>query len=326
MTLLEAPDDAEAQFAHAAPLRRDRRAAASHKQAVAQQRWGWSQTLVIIIAALGVGILVYPSAASWLSAMKHDTDVSGYVQSIENLPDAEVSELLDAAREYNKNLPAGPLRDPYALGADGQQTAVGGGTDVYFDTLSIDGSETMARVRIRAIDSDLPVFHGTDDETLARGVGHLFGSSLPVGGPNTHAVLTGHSGYVQSTLFDNLKDVELGDTIIVSVLGEDLYYEVDQIDTVLPNETDQLRQMPGQDLITLVTCTPTGVNTHRLLVRAERVDAPVGEDAGTTVIPNNIDPAGFPWWAVALVGVPLVAFLIIKPRRRRQPRRRVGNP
>lgn len=323
MTLLEAPNDTEAPLAPAAPLRRDRRVAAQQNQAKAPQRWGWSQTLVMIIAALGVGILVYPAASSWLSALKHDTEVNGYVQSIENLPAADVEEKLAAAREYNKDLPAGPLRDPYALGADGQQTAVGGGTEAYFEALSIEGSETMARVRIPAIDSDLPVFHGTDDETLARGIGHLFGSSLPVGGPNSHAVLTGHSGFVQSTLFDNLDQVEIGDTIIISVLGEDLYYEVDQIDTVLPNETEQLRQIPGEDLITLVTCTPTGVNTHRLLVRAERVDAPAGEEAGTTVIADDIDPAGFPWWAVALLGVPLVAFMIIKPRRRR-PRRRTG--
>ncbi len=281
--------------------------------AAPERRWGLSHILIMIVALVGVALLVYPSAASWLSALKHDTEVDGYVQTVDNLAGAETSALLAQARAYNENLPAGPLRDPYALGADGQQTAVGDGSDAYFKTLAVPGSDAMARVRIPSIGVDLPVYHGTSDETLARGIGHLFGSGLPVGGAGNHAVLTGHSGFVQSKLFDDLDKVALGDTVVVSVLNQDLYYRVDQILTVLPDETESLRQVPGHDYVSLVTCTPTGVNTHRLLVRAERVDAPE-TDRSRVTIANTTDPAGFPWWAIALVGIPTAVFFVIRPR------------
>ncbi|MGK3948747.1 class C sortase [Microbacterium sp. K2] len=277
-------------------------------------RWGWNQSIVMLIATVGIAVLVYPTAASWFSAWSHDTDVDGYVQSVEQIPDEAVAEMLATAEAYNENLPTGPLRDPYALGADGQQTAIGEGAAAYFDTLSADGTDAMARVRIPRIHVDLPIFHGTDEETLSRGIGHLYGSSLPVGGPGTHSVLTGHNGFVQATLFDDIDELVAGDVIVVTALGEDLYYEVDQTTTVLPDEADELRQVAGKDYLTLVTCTPTGVNTHRLLVRAERVDAPT-EGSSVTTIDDTTDPAGFPWWALLVVGVPALTFVVVMPRR-----------
>lgn len=277
-------------------------------------RWGWSQTVVVLIAAIGIVVLVYPTAASWFSAWSHDTDVDGYVQSVAGVPDAERRELLEAARSYNENLPAGPLRDPYALGVDGQQTAIGDGAEAYFDTLRTDGTDVMARVRIPRIHVDLPVYHGTAEETLAKGIGHLYGSSLPIGGPGTHAVLTGHNGFVQATLFDDIDDLVVGDRIIITVLGEDLTYEVDRSETVLPDDTSALRQEPGKDYITLVTCTPTGVNTHRLLVRAERIDTPAAQES-SAAIADITAPAGFPWWALLVVGVPALTAFLVAPRR-----------
>lgn len=282
----------------------------------ARGRWGWSQTIIVLIATIGIGVLVYPTAASWFSAWSHDTDVDGYVSSVDQIPADELTEMLEGAEAYNRNLPTGPLRDPYALGADGQQTAIGEGTDAYFDTLAPEGTEAMSRVRIPSIHTDLPIFHGTSEEVLSRGVGHLYGSSLPVGGPSTHAVLTGHNGFVQATLFDDIDELVEGDLIIVTTLGEDLYYEVDNIETVLPDDTESLRQVPGRDYLTLVTCTPTGVNTHRLLVRAERVDAPT-DDATVTTIADATDPAGFPWWALLVVGVPALTAVVVMPRRHR---------
>lgn len=282
-------------------------------------RWGWNQSIVMLIATVGIAVLVYPTAASWFSAWSHDTDVDGYVQSVEQIPDEAVAEMLAAAEAYNENLPTGPLRDPYALGADGQQTAIGDGAAAYFDTLSADGTDAMARVRIPRIHVDLPIFHGTDEETLSRGIGHLYGSSLPVGGPGTHSVLTGHNGFVQATLFDDIDELVAGDIIVVTALGEDLYYEVDQTTTVLPDEADELRQVAGKDYLTLVTCTPTGVNTHRLLVRAERVDAPT-EGSSVTTIEDTTDPAGFPWWALLVVGVPALTFVVVMPRRKNRNR------
>lgn len=279
--------------------------------------WGWSQTIIVVIATIGIGVLVYPTAASWFSAWSHDTDVDGYVSSVEQIPGDELTEMLDMAEAYNQNLPTGPLRDPYALGADGQQTAIGDGTDAYFDTLATEGTEAMSRVRIPSIHTDLPIFHGTSEEVLSRGIGHLYGSSLPVGGPGTHSVLTGHNGFVQATLFDDIDELVEGDLIIVTTLGEDLYYEVDSIETVLPDDTEALRQVPGRDYLTLVTCTPTGVNTHRLLVRAERIDAPT-DDATVTTIEDTTDPAGFPWWALLVIGVPALTAVVVMPRRTRK--------
>lgn len=284
-------------------------------------RWGWSQTIVMLIATVGIVVLVYPTAASWFSAWSHDTEVDGYVQSVEQVPDDAITDMLADADAYNENLPTGPLRDPYALGADGQQTAIGDGAAAYFDTLSTDGTDAMARVRIPKIDVDLPIFHGTSEETLSRGIGHLYGSSLPVGGAGTHSVLTGHNGFVQATLFDDIDELVEGDVIVVTTLGEDLYYEVDQTTTVLPDDTEALRQESGKDYITLVTCTPTGVNTHRLLVRAERIDAPSDETAVTT-IEDATGPAGLPWWALLVIAVPVLTFIVVKPRRARDRRRR----
>jgi sortase A len=311
MTLIDASSTPDA------PARPSTRAAT--RAAARTARWGWSQSIVMLIATIGIAVLVYPTAASWFSAWSHDTDVDGYVQSVEQISDEAVDEMLETAQDYNENLPTGPLRDPYALGADGQQTAIGEGASAYFDTLRADGTDAMARVRIPSIHVDLPIFHGTDEETLSRGIGHLYGSSLPVGGPGTHSVLTGHNGFVQATLFDDIDELVKGDIIVVTALGEDLYYEVDQTKTVLPDDAEDLRQVAGKDYLTLVTCTPTGVNTHRLLVRAERIDAPT-EGSSVTTIEDTTDAAGFPWWALLVIGVPAVTFIVIKPRRRRDDR------
>ena len=268
----------------------------------------------MLIATVGILVLVYPAAASWFSAWSHDTDVDGYVESVQHAPDDRIQALLAEARAYNDNLPAGPLRDPYALGVNGQQTAIGEGSAAYFNTLKLDGTEAMSRVRIPRIGVDLPIYHGTSERTLSRGIGHLYGSSLPVGGPGSHAVLTGHNGFVQATLFDDIDQLADGDLIIITTLGEDLFYKVDQIKTVLPDNTEFLRQVAGRDYVTLVTCTPTGVNTHRLLVRAERIPRP-SEGSTETSIANSTQPAGFPWWAAWVVGVPVIAFLVVRPRR-----------
>jgi len=169
----------------------------------------------------------------------------------------------------------------------------------YLDQLRLGRSDTMARLRIPTIGASLPVFHGTSDETLERGVGHLQGSALPVGGAGTNSVLTGHSGIPQSRLFTDLHDLVAGDLMTVEVVGETLTYQVDRIDTVLPTETDLLQPVPGADLLTLVTCTPIGVNTHRLLVQAHRVEE---ADLPAAVIVAGAAGAGFPWWGLVWSG------------------------
>ena len=258
-------------------------------------------------------------AASWFSAWSHDTDVDGYVQSVEQIPDAAVDEMLAAADEYNENLPTGPLRDPYALGADGQQTAIGEGASAYFDTLSADGTDTMARIRIPSIHVDLPIFHGTDEETLSRGIGHLYGSSLPVGGSGTHSVLTGHNGFVQATLFDDIDELVEGDIIVVSTLGRDLYYEVDQTKTVLPNDAGGFAPGRRQGLPDARHLHAHG-RQHPPSSGARRAHRRSDRGISVTTIADTTDPAGFPWWALLVVGVPVLTFIVVMPRRGRKNR------
>lgn len=152
------------------------------------------------------------------------------------------------------------------------------------------------------LDVDLPIYHGTSPAVLRKGAGHVFGSSLPVGGAGSHAVVTSHSGYLHK-LFDDLHEARRGDVFAIDVLDQVLYYEVDRIETVLPDQTASLGIEPGQDLVTLVTCTPIGVNSHRLLVRGHRVDAPADPPAQTRLVGPGTERAwaAFPWWLVVLL-------------------------
>jgi len=266
-----------------------------------------------LVAVLGVGVLLYPTAAAWFSDRVHATEISGYASTVESLSASAQEGLLDEAKRFNAELPAGPLRDPYSLNDEGGQTVVGAGSDAYRKLLNVGPEGMMGRISIPSIRADLPIFHDTDEETLSKGAGHLFGSGLPVGGTDTHSVITAHSGFVNATLFDHLDKVVTGDTFSVTVLGQTIYYKVDQILTVLPEDTDALRKVPGKDLITLVTCTPKGVNSHRLLVRGQRIDPPAA-DSAQTVPSQALDP-GFPWWILGIGGTAVLMVVVTRPRK-----------
>ncbi|SEF12979.1 sortase A [Arthrobacter alpinus] len=280
-------------------------------------RWGFQRILIILIAVIGVGILLYPAAAAWSSARIHDTEISGYAESVKSLEPTAQQKLLAQTRDYNAELPAGPLRDPYSLNEKGEQEAIGSGSAAYKEIISLGPEGMMGNISIPSIKTNLPIFHGTGEDSQSKGVGHLFGSSLPAGGTSTHSVLTAHSGYVSSALFDSLKKVVTGDVFSVTVLDETIYYKVDQIKTILPEETDDLRQVKGKDYITLITCTPTGVNTHRLLVRGERIPAPVASESANQTMANNSTGPGFPWWAVIFIGTTAAAIIVTHPKGRR---------
>ncbi|MCD4853175.1 class C sortase [Arthrobacter sp. AK01] len=275
--------------------------------------WSLQRIFIVVAAILGVGVLLYPTAAAWFSDRIHATEISGYVNTVESLSPSAQKALLDEARQFNQELPSGPLRDPYSLNEKGEQTVVGAGSETYKKMLDVGPGGMMGRISIPSIKSDLPIFHGTDEETLSKGAGHLFGSGLPVGGVGTHSVITAHSGFVNAKLFDDLDQVAEGDVFSVTVLGETIYYKVDQIKTVLPEETDDLRKVQDKDYLTLVTCTPTGVNSHRLLVRGERTDPPSG-DAAQTLPSQALDP-GFPWWAVGFIGTAVIIVVVTRPRK-----------
>ncbi len=267
-------------------------------------------------AMLGIGALLYPTAAEWVATLEHNSEVSGYVERADALPDSAKLTALAAAEAYNARMPLGPLRDPFATATSADALTA---DDAAYDALlGVDGSDVIGELDYPELGISLPIRHGTSDEVISQGVGHLYGSSLPIGGPSTHSVLTSHSGLVNASLFTPLSGARTGDVFSVAVLGETRWYRVDHIATVAPDETDALQIVDGEDHITLVTCTPIGINSHRLLVRGTRIDGPEG-DAGTTAIAGDGRDAGFPWWAlIFLGGSAATAWILFAPGRRRR--------
>ncbi|MBL3681133.1 class C sortase [Leucobacter aridicollis] len=245
---------------------------------------------------------LYPMTASWLSSYNQSQVIENASFDLENLNPGK-TEQLELARVYNDALAAG-----VKLEAGGNVPVGTGnlaGTDLKYNELlraSEDG--LMARIRIPAIDVDLPVYHGTSDETLLRGAGHLEGSHLPVGGPSTRSVITAHRGLANSTMFTNLNEVRKGDTFSVEVMGEVLTYQVFEVEVIEPTETSSLRAREGEDLVTLITCTPLGVNSHRIVVTGKRITPTPPQDLAAAGKPPVIP--GTPWWAVIGAGGTLV--------------------
>ena len=216
----------------------------------------------LLAAACGVvalGLLLYPLVGELLSEKYHSDIETSYTAAIKDTDDAELTTQWQAAQQYNAMLANATISEG---GASAPPLA-------YADQLTVGGA--MAYVDIPQIGVYLPVQHGTNAETLERSVGHVVGTSLPVGGESTHAVLSAHSGMASAKLFSDIDQLAEGDIFYIHVLGEVLAYEVDNINTVLPTDTSLLQIEDGKDLVTLVTCTPFGINTHRLLVRGHRV-------------------------------------------------------
>lgn len=216
----------------------------------------------LLVAACGVmaaGLLLYPLIGELVSEKYHSDVETTYTAAIEDTADVGLTAQRKAAEQYNAMLSGAAITEG---GASAPPLA-------YAEQLTVGG--VMAYVDIPKINVYLPVQHGTGAETLEKSVGHVVGTSLPVGGSSTHAVLSAHSGMASSKLFSDIDQLELGDNFYVYVLGDTLAYEVDSINTVLPTDISLLQIEEGKDLVTLVTCTPFGINTHRLLVRGHRV-------------------------------------------------------
>lgn len=213
------------------------------------------------------------------------------------MPSAAAHQLVSAG-EYNKGLLSGAFLEPNHRLPSGE--GKGDSSSKYNNLLVANPDGLMARLRIPAINQDLPVYHGTSDDTLERGLGHLEGTSLPVGGADTHAVITGHSGLATAELFTHLNLVKKGDIFTIEVFGEVLNYKVINTQIVEPDDTKALYPQKGRDLVTLVTCTPLGINSQRILVTGERVDAKPQKDVAALSKPPNAPP--FPWWMVYLGG------------------------
>ena len=244
----------------------------------------------LLAAACGVvalGLLLYPLIGELMSEKYHSDVETTYTAAIEDTDDAELTAQREAAEQYNAMLANATI-------SEGGASAL---PLTYTEQLTVGG--VMAYIDIPKINVYLPVQHGTGADTLEKSVGHVVGTSLPVGGSSTHAVLSAHSGMASSKLFSDIDQLELGDKFFVHVLGDTLAYEVDAVNTVLPTDTSLLQIEEGKDLVTLVTCTPFGVNTHRLLVRGHRVPYTPEQESATTAE----KPAASSWTQHYLIGL-----------------------
>lgn len=220
----------------------------------------------ILIFLLALGITLYPLISNWYNE-RHQSEIhTQYQEIIQQVDNSDLIRAKELANEYNAAiLPGTQLSDAFS------QEALLWASEDYEHQLNLAGDGTMGYVEIPLIQVNLPIYHGTDSDTLDVGIGHLLGSSLPVGGESTHSVLTAHSGMANQKMFSDLDKLKLGDVFYLQVLDETLAYQVDLINTVLPHDTTFLGIIEGEDFCTLVTCTPFGVNTHRLLVRGTRI-------------------------------------------------------
>lgn len=284
-----------------------------------RRRWRmpWSTAGIATIALVGILTLLYPTTASWFGQLNQSKFIEGLGAQVEEGPPSLLTEKLEEAHAYNKALVGG------ALLAANTRVPIGQGTSSaqfdYREMLSLHGMDTMGRLKIPAIQVDLPIYHGTSDATLAIGVGHLEGTSLPVGGESQHSVLTAHRGLPEATLFNDLHKLKIGDRFTIEVMGEVLTYEVFETQTILPHETQSLVPRYGEDIVTLVTCTPLGINSHRYLVTGQRITPTPLEDIAKAGQRPEIP--GFPWWSVALAAS-LIAYTVVIIRGGMPPKQR----
>lgn len=261
-------------------------------------RWQLRPLVIIslIVAYSGILLITYPTAASWVSQYHQSIIVRDMNAQIPQ-SNAAAERFIREAQDYNEALSSGAVLESNANIAQGDKES-NSTSHKYFDMLSVNGSGYMGRIIIPTIDLDLPIYHGTTDEVLEAGIGHLQGTSLPVGGVSTRAVLTGHRGLANAEMFTNLDKVAVGDTFSVSILGNVFTYKVRNIDVISPDESETIRPEIGKDLMTLITCTPLGINSHRILVTGERLFPSPSEDTQRALSDPSIPH--FPWWIVWL--------------------------
>ncbi|MGN1433478.1 MAG: class C sortase [Ruminococcus sp.] len=268
---------------------------------------------IILIFIAGVGIMSYPLVSSVINNIDSRNHVEEYTKTTKQMSSEETLEIFKQAEEYNHSLTNNVIiTDPFdekaykKIGAD------------YEDALNVDGNGLIGYIDIPKINVYLPIYHGTTEDILAKGAGHLQNTSLPIGGESTHSVISAHTAYPGETFFDYLTDMEEGDEFYVHVLDRVLKYEVDSIKVVLPEETDDLRVVKGEDYVTLLTCTPYSVNTHRLLVRGKRVEYDDSKYITTGASAASFGNDGIfflgykiPYFVAALIIVGFVAIVVI---------------
>lgn len=267
-----------------------------------------STIVLLFILFIGLSLLLYPTASDYWNSFHQTRAIATYAENVANLDNNQYDQLWEDARAYNQALPF--RSNPYYLSEEQRAE--------YESLLDVSGLGVMGYIEIPEIDVSLPIYHGTEESVLQVAVGHLDWTSLPVGGESTHCVLSGHRGLPSAKLFTNLDKLREGDTFLLRILDEVLTYEVDQILIVEPQETAALRVVEGKDYCTLVTCTPYGINTHRLLVRGHRVDnAEQAKTIRVTADAVQIEPL----LVAPIVAIPMLLILLVLlllPRRRKR--------
>ncbi len=266
-------------------------------------------TIILILAFLvGLSLLLYPSVSDYWNELHQSKAIAQYAQEVADIDNELYDQLWAEAQAYNQSLPA--REDRYAMTAREREE--------YEGLLSVSGGVVMGYIEIPTIGCSLPIYHGTDEAVLQVAVGHIEGTSLPTGGAGTHCALSGHRGLPSARLFTDLDKLTEGDDFLLRILDETLTYEVDQILIVEPQELDALEIDPNQDYCTLVTCTPYGVNSHRLLVRGHRVEnEEVAQTVRITADAMQIEPVIVaPLVAIPMLLLLLIGLLLPKPKKK----------
>lgn len=279
-----------------------------HKKHKKKRKISISTIILMAVLAIGAVLIAYPSASDWWNRAHAYKAITDYASQVESMDNSDIDAMFEAASAYNKKLANGT---DFAL--DGAEM------EDYLSLLNITGTGIMGYVQIPSINVELPIYHTVEEAVLQTAVGHIPGTSLPVGGERTHAAISGHRGLPSAKLFTDLNKLSEGDVFMITILNRTFTYQVDQIRIVLPQETDELAIQPGRDYLTLVTCTPYGVNSHRMLVRGTRIENLAGEVAvnpDATKIPGYImiPFIGAPILALALIS--MTAYGIIRGRKR----------
>ena len=276
--------------------------------------------LCLLLLVLGIGIFCYPMVSNYFAQLNHAEVIVNYQEQVDQMEQAQLEQAWQQAQIYNENLAGDPVHDPFVPGSGYALP------DNYLDVLNIDGDGVMGYLEIPKIDVYLPIYHGTDEESLQEGVGHMESTALPIGSVGGHSVLSGHRGLPNAELFTNLNLLEEGDYFYIHVLDETLAYQVDQITVVEPDELSQIAAIPGEDLVTLLTCTPYGVNTQRLLVRGARTEyIPPEEtvtDSPNTMLQSTTNQSmlmGIGLGLGILLILVIVLWIIFRVRRKKKP-------
>lgn len=266
-----------------------------------------STILLILVFLVGVSLLLYPTVSARYNATRQSRAIASYVEELDKLDETETEKIFEDAVSYNKSL--AESENKIVLNPEQREK--------YNQTLNATGNGIMGYVEIASISCYLPIYHGTQEEILQIAVGHIEGSSLPTGGASTHCVLSGHRGLPSAKLFTDLDKLSTGDVFTVNVLDKTLTYEVYEILTVLPHEVDELKIEENQDLCTLVTCTPYGINTHRLLVKGRRIETQ-SEVSEVRVVSEAMQIE--PIIVATVIAIPililLMILLLLQPKRK----------